>query len=74
MMDPEERQAFRLKPGLGGQSKSIYQRVIKKVYGRDHGAEVINALHDNPCNAVLVVLTRLKQKDEAVLCTTRITA
>lgn len=64
MMDPEERQAFRLKPGLGGQSKSIYQRVIKKVYGREHGIEVINALHDNPCNAVPVVLARLKQKDE----------
>lgn len=64
MMDPEERQAFRLKPGLGGQSKSIYQRVIKKIYGREHGAEVINALHDNPCNAVPVVLARLKQKDE----------
>ncbi|MCO5589723.1 hypothetical protein L7F22_043691 [Adiantum nelumboides] len=41
MMDHEERQAFRLKPGL-----------------------VINALHDNPCNAVPVVLARLKQKDE----------
>lgn len=64
MMDHEERQAFRLKPGLGGQSKSIYQRVIKKIYGRDHGVEVINALHDNPCNAVPVVLARLKQKDE----------
>lgn len=64
MMDPEERLAFRLKPGLGGQSKSIYQRVIKKVYGREHGIEVISALHDNPCNAVPVVLARLKQKDE----------
>lgn len=64
MMDSEERQTFRLKPGLGGQSKSIYQRVLKKVYGRDHGIEVINALHDNPCNAVPVVLARLKQKDE----------
>ena len=24
-MDPEERSTFRLKPGLGGQSKNIYQ-------------------------------------------------
>lgn len=63
-MEPEERAAFRLKPGLGGQSKSIYQRVIKKVYGRDHGLEVIAALHDNPSVAVPVVLARLKQKDE----------
>ncbi len=63
-MDNEERAAFRLKPGLGGQSKSIYQRVIKKVYGREPGLEVIAALHDNPCVAVPVVLARLKQKDE----------
>lgn len=64
IMDPEERSTFRLKPGLGGQSKSIYQRVIKKVYGRDHGLEVISALHENPAVAVPVVLARLKQKDE----------
>lgn len=64
MMDAEERATFRLKPGLGGQSKSIYQRVIKKVYGREHGLEVIGQLHDNPCVAVPVVLARLKQKDE----------
>ncbi|KAK0548054.1 hypothetical protein OC846_004628 [Tilletia horrida] len=63
-MPPEERAVFRLRPGLGGQSRSIYQRVIKKVYGREHGLEVIAALHDNPVVAVPVVLARLKQKDE----------
>ncbi|KAJ1032939.1 hypothetical protein NDA16_000218 [Ustilago loliicola] len=63
-MDDEEKAAFRLKPGLGGQSKSIYQRVIKKVYGREQGLEVINALHDTPCVSVPIVLHRLKQKDE----------
>jgi len=64
MMDAEERAAFKLKPGLGGQGKSIYQRIIKKVYGRDHGLEVIQALHDSPSIAVPVVLSRLKQKEE----------
>lgn len=63
-MDAEERAGFRLKPGLGGQSKSIYQRILKKVYGRNHGLEVIAALHENPSVAVPVVLARLKQKDE----------
>ncbi|KAL9934845.1 hypothetical protein V8E36_006620 [Tilletia maclaganii] len=63
-MPAEERGNFRLRPGLGGQSRSIYQRVIKKVYGREHGLEVISALHDNPAVAVPVVLARLKQKDE----------
>ncbi|GAA5967187.1 hypothetical protein JCM11641_000470 [Rhodosporidiobolus odoratus] len=64
VMEPEERATFRLKPGLGNQSKSIYQRVIKKVYGKEQGLEVIQALHENPCVAVPIVLARLKQKDE----------
>ncbi|CDZ97936.1 Histone deacetylase complex, SIN3 component [Phaffia rhodozyma] len=64
VMSPDEKSVFRLKPGLGGQSKSIYQRIIKKIYGRDAGLEVIGALHDNPTVAVPVVLARLKQKDE----------
>lgn len=63
-MDPEHRAEHRLKPGLGGQSKSIYQRIIKKIYGKEHGAEVIQALHENPAVAVPIVLARLKQKDE----------
>ncbi|KAF8336326.1 uncharacterized protein EI90DRAFT_3119621 [Cantharellus anzutake] len=64
LMDADERTHFKLKPGLGGQGKSIYQRVIKKVYGRDHGLEITQALHDSPSIAVPVVLNRLKQKDE----------
>lgn len=64
LMSAEEKLGFRLKPGLGGQSKSIYQRIIKKIYGRESGLEVIGALHENPTVAVPVVLARLKQKDE----------
>ncbi|KAG8901860.1 Transcriptional regulatory protein sin3 [Tulasnella sp. 403] len=63
-MDAEERAAWKLKPGLGGQGKSIYQRIIKKVYGREHGLEVIQALHDSPSIAIPVILQRLKQKEE----------
>ncbi|KAG9013164.1 Transcriptional regulatory protein sin3 [Tulasnella sp. JGI-2019a] len=64
LMESEERAAYKLKPGLGGQGKSIYQRIIKKVYGREHGLEVITALHDTPAIAIPVVLARLKQKEE----------
>lgn len=64
LMDADERTHFKLKPGLGGQGKSIYQRVIKKVYGKEHGAEIIAALHESPSIAVPVVLNRLKQKDD----------
>ncbi|KAG0702743.1 hypothetical protein DFH29DRAFT_920208 [Suillus ampliporus] len=63
-MSNEERSTFRLKPDFGGSSKSIYHRMLKKVYGRDAGMEVIQALQECPSVAVPVVLARLKQKDE----------
>ncbi|KAH8099312.1 hypothetical protein BXZ70DRAFT_943231 [Cristinia sonorae] len=61
-MSAEERQQFRLKPNLGGPSRAIYEKMIKKVYGREAGMEVIKALHECPGVAVPVVLVRLKQK------------
>ena len=64
MMDADERANFTLKNGLGGPSKSIYQRIIKKVYGKEMGPEVIKALHENPVVAVPIVHERLKAKDE----------
>jgi paired amphipathic helix protein Sin3a len=63
-MTNEERTLFKLKPDLGGPSKSIYHRIIKKVYGRDGGLEVLQALQECPSVAIPVVLSRLKQKDE----------
>ncbi|KAF9968472.1 Transcriptional regulatory protein sin3 [Actinomortierella ambigua] len=63
-MSVEERARFKLPVGLGGTSKTIYQRIIKKIYDKDRGQEVIDALHNNPAIAVPVVLKRLKQKDE----------
>ncbi|KAF8846145.1 hypothetical protein BDN67DRAFT_986507 [Paxillus ammoniavirescens] len=63
-MSNEERAAYRLKADFGGPSKSIYHRTLKRVYGRDPGAEVIQALQECPSVAVPVVLARLKAKDE----------
>ncbi|KZO96357.1 hypothetical protein CALVIDRAFT_514676 [Calocera viscosa TUFC12733] len=62
-MDQEEKSKLRLPPGLGGQSKGVYARIIKKVYPDTH-AEVMQALQESPAIAVPVVLARLKQKDE----------
>jgi paired amphipathic helix protein Sin3a len=53
-----------LKPNLGGSGKSIHHRVIKKIYGREAGLEVIQSMQDLPAIAIPVVLTRLKQKEE----------
>lgn len=63
-MDREERAHFNLKAGLGGHSRSIYQRILKKVYGKELGPDIIRALHDNPVVALPIVLERLKAKDE----------
>ncbi|KAJ7185593.1 histone deacetylase complex, SIN3 component [Mycena filopes] len=63
-MTSDERATFRLKPDFGGSGKCLYHRILKKVYGRDGGLEIIQALQDAPAVAVPVVLTRLKQKDD----------
>ncbi|ORY94197.1 hypothetical protein BCR43DRAFT_507394 [Syncephalastrum racemosum] len=63
-MSVDEKAAFRLEPGLGGQTRSIYERIIKRVYGKEAGADVIEMLYENPGHAVPTVLKRLKQKGE----------
>lgn len=63
-MTSEQKAIFKLPPGLGRVSQTIYKKVIRKIYDKDRGFEVIDALHDNPAVAVPVVLKRLKQKDE----------
>ena len=48
----------------GHTSVTIYKKVIRKVYDKDRGFEIIDALHETPSIAVPIVLKRLKQKDE----------
>ncbi|KXN88887.1 Paired amphipathic helix protein pst1 [Leucoagaricus sp. SymC.cos] len=63
-MSNEERVNFKLKPDLGGTCKAIYQRTIKRIYGRENINELWQNLQECPAVAVPVVLTRLKSKDE----------
>lgn len=64
MMSPPERAQYNLPPGIGGQSETIYQRVIKKIYGRDVGGKILIDMFQRP-NAVLpIILSRLKLKVE----------
>lgn len=63
-MTAEEKSNYKLENGLGGFSKCIYKKVIKLVYDKEKGLEVIDAIHNNPAVAVPVVLNRLKQKDQ----------
>ncbi len=63
-MSNEERVTFRLKPDLGGTCRAIYQRTIKRIYGKENFNELWQNLQECPAVAVPVVLTRLKAKDE----------
>ncbi|KAI8337219.1 hypothetical protein BC941DRAFT_352947 [Chlamydoabsidia padenii] len=63
-MTSEEKIDFTLAVGLGGPSKTIYQRIIKKIYGNEKGLQVIGLLHSSPAQTVPIVLRRLKQKDD----------
>ncbi|KIK69789.1 hypothetical protein GYMLUDRAFT_34188 [Collybiopsis luxurians FD-317 M1] len=64
LMSLEEKGSFRLKPNLGGSAKAIHQRVVRKIYGREVGTEVLACMQENPAQAIPVVLERLKQKEE----------
>ncbi|SCZ98892.1 BZ3500_MvSof-1268-A1-R1_Chr3-1g05689 [Microbotryum saponariae] len=62
-MTSEERNAFRL-DGLGGTAPSVYERIIRKIWGKEHWHEIVHSLCENPAQTVPLVLARLKQKDE----------
>lgn len=47
-MDAADRENFRMPTGLGGQSQSIYKRVLKKIYGADKGPDVAADLLKTP--------------------------
>ncbi|KAI9662303.1 MAG: Transcriptional regulatory protein sin3 [Bathelium mastoideum] len=63
-MTEPERKAMRLPETLGGQSRTIHKRVIKKMYGRDTGEAVCRGLLDEPGDVVPLLLLRLQGKLE----------
>ena len=64
MLSPAEKAAFELPAGIGGQSQTIYQRVIKKIYDRERGCKLVDDMFKRPNAVIPVVLGRLKQKAE----------
>lgn len=62
-MTPEEKHVFKLPPNLGHTS-TIYEKVLKKIYGEGRYHEVVDSLRELPAVSVPIVLRRLKQKDE----------
>lgn len=64
MMTTDEKSTFLLPPGIGGQSETIYQRVIKKIYDRERGCRLITDMFRKPGSVVPILLGRLKMKCE----------
>ncbi|EER28429.1 Paired amphipathic helix repeat family protein [Coccidioides posadasii C735 delta SOWgp] len=64
IMTESDRANFKLPPGLGGQSETIYKKVIKKVYDKEYGLRIIDELFANPSQVLPIVIARLKQKVE----------
>ncbi|XP_023245695.1 paired amphipathic helix protein Sin3a isoform X2 [Copidosoma floridanum] len=62
-MSSEELQKFKLDDCLGGNSPTIHQRALRRIYG-DKAADIIEGLKKNPAVAVSIVLRRLKCKEE----------
>lgn len=60
-MSPEDAARFSLDDTLGGNSATISQRAIKRIYG-DKANDIIDGLKKNPVVAVPLVLRRLKAK------------
>lgn len=64
MMSNVDATNYVLPPGIGGQSETIYQRVIKKIYDREKGCIVIEDMFRRPSAVIPVLLARLKSKVE----------
>ncbi|XP_031639948.1 paired amphipathic helix protein Sin3a [Contarinia nasturtii] len=62
-MSQDELLKFKLDDCLGGNSPTIHQRALRRVYG-DKAPDIIQGLKKTPQIAVQVVLRRLKAKDE----------
>lgn len=64
LMLPEDRATSKMKLPLTGVNKAVHQRIVKKIYGRDAGLEVMQTINDSPGIAIPIVYARIKQKEE----------
>nr|CAG8518278.1 12829_t:CDS:10 [Entrophospora candida] len=59
-MSDEDKKEYKLKPGLDGRCRSlIYKRAIRRIYGYDKGAEVVEKIHNDPVNDIPVKLNKV---------------
>ena len=63
-LPPDEEALYRFPRPMGGLSEAIWQRVIKKIYGRAYGDQVIEALFSQPAKVMPLLIWRLREKLE----------
>ncbi|KAI8889077.1 hypothetical protein K501DRAFT_329437 [Backusella circina FSU 941] len=63
-MSQDEKKEYKLPLDLGGHSKTIHKAVIRKVYGKEKGNEMMDMLYSNPIQTIPTLLKRLTQKYE----------
>jgi len=63
-MSAADQETYKLPPGIGGMSETIYERVIKKIYGRETGGRVIQDMFEVPAAVLPMLVWRLNQKVE----------
>ena len=61
---PDEQRSYRTNAKLGGRSEFIWKRTIYRLYGRDHGKNVIARLLDNTYVVAPSLLLRLREVKE----------
>ena len=64
VMGSEEKIDFKLPETVQGPSRVIWEKAIRKIYDRESGNEIMDAILTVPTVALPVVLKRIKQKDE----------
>ncbi|KAL7270323.1 hypothetical protein RUND412_006970 [Rhizina undulata] len=62
-MEPEEKTKFRITSDFSGDTKSVYQRALRTIYGDEEGIEIIQLLQSYPAIIAPIILKQLKDKD-----------
>ena len=64
MMSLEDRRAWRLPEETNGTSRSIYKRVLAKLYGREVAPQLLSDMFETPASMLPVLLDRCRKKCE----------
>ena len=62
--DENTRKQWHLDRDFAGQSGPIYQKMLGKIYGREHAAVIMRDIADNPAGVIPIIIQRSRQTVE----------